>query len=841
MNRAAAWNVRGVGRETRNAAQEAARRAGMSLGEWLDDVIAEQAAEQGVNPEDFDQEERLDAIGERLSALPRRDDVNARRAPREGEGEATRAPAEPATPGEASRAEDLLDAAIARFESRAAKSEARAARALDSMATWIERSQNKQRDEHETLRGVVGRLASLEERIAAQQAAHAAAANNRPAARTEPAPGGPRDLAERVNELSRRIEAADKAGRDAPRAVRPRLDINEAVTQITRRRQELDAQAANGQSEAAKRGWRDFAAGPPAVARSAEQAPPARDIAIETAAKQTAAKESAASALQTEIAKLSQRLEELRREHSEKREAPAANIEGLRVELAAMSRSLADLAPRNAVVALEGAIRDLSQRVAASRENGARDNLLAPVDGLVAELRESLRAHDPRQAVEALQREISAIGAKVDGIARASVNPLALERIRQQTEEARNLLAALAQRPVPLDRLEKQIGDLADRVDRLPTSLAPHVESAQLVASLAEARAQVERSTPASALTSIERRLEQVASKMDQALERPPAAPTVSPRALEELSRRIDGVRESIETRYASPPGARLDTSALEQAMREISAKLDRPTAASIDPAAFESMIHDLGARIDRRTNPIIDTGPLEQVLRRLGERPVALDTRPLEGLMREISAKLEGAPPTAPNAEILEGLRDINAKLEGARAAAPDAELLERLLRDINAKLEGTHAAPDAEHLEGLLREINAKLEGTRAAAPDAELLERLLRDINAKLESPRPAPDAELLERLLRDVNAKLESPRAAPDVEPRRPAARHQRQARRRSGRRRRERRPRRLAARRQRQARQAGAAGHRASRPRRHDPRSCGAHRSAHQPHYRHAVP
>ena len=73
----------------------------------------------------------------------------------------------------------------------------------------------------------------------------------------------------------------------------------------------------------------------------------------------------------------------MRREQSEKRDAPAANIDALRAELAAMSRSLADLAPRNAVVALEGAIRDLTQRVAVSRENGARENLLAPVDGLV--------------------------------------------------------------------------------------------------------------------------------------------------------------------------------------------------------------------------------------------------------------------------------------------------------------------------------------------------------------------------------------------------------------------------------------------------------------------------
>jgi hypothetical protein len=44
MNNAAAWNLRGIGYETRLAAEQAARLAGMSLGEWLEDIIAQQAA-----------------------------------------------------------------------------------------------------------------------------------------------------------------------------------------------------------------------------------------------------------------------------------------------------------------------------------------------------------------------------------------------------------------------------------------------------------------------------------------------------------------------------------------------------------------------------------------------------------------------------------------------------------------------------------------------------------------------------------------------------------------------------------------------------------------------------
>ncbi|WP_158815306.1 SEL1-like repeat protein [Methylocapsa sp. S129] len=739
MNRAAAWSVRGVGRETRDAAQEAARRAGMSLGEWLDEVIADQAADQGVDPGDFDEDEKLDAIGDRLSGLSSRDEARAGRLRRDGADERDdfrlRVRARPAPLDESGRADELLDAAISRFESRAAKSDARTARALDSVASLMERSQDGRRDERETLKAVVGRLESLEERIVRQQTERDALVK-RPAVQAEPRVDRARDLDERMSELSQRIGTSDK-GRGAPRA-RPRIDIDDAVSQIARRRQELDARSAGGAPEPPKRGWRNFGIEAPAAKGGADE-----NAIRENGAQERAAQDlSAAGSLQIEIRKLSQRLDELRREQSEKREAPAANIEALRAELAAMSRSLADLAPRNAVVALEGAIRDLSQRVAVSRENGARDNLLAPVEGLVAGLRESLRTHDPREAVAALQREIGSIGAKVDGIADASIDPRAFERIRQQVEETRTLLSALAQRPMPVDRLERQIGELADRVDRMSTSLTPQHESAEVVASLAEARAQVERSTPASALNSIERRLEQIASRMDQALERPSAAPAFNPGALEDLSRRIDGVRQSIETHYASPPSAPLDTSLLERAMREISAKLDRPIAAAIDPNAFESMIQDLGARIDRRASPVIDTAPLEQVLRKLGERPAALDTRPLEGLMREISAKLDRPTPAAIDAGAFESMiHDLGARIDRRPDPVIDTGLLEQTLRSLHDKIDrGPSSQQAVDRIDQAVEALSAQI-ASKGGASDTGALERMVAELLAQLDETRRA----------------------------------------------------------------------------------------------------
>ncbi|MGA2041879.1 MAG: hypothetical protein ABSG83_00750 [Roseiarcus sp.] len=840
MNRAAAWSVRGVGRDTRDAAQQAARRAGMSLGEWLDEVIADQAAEQGVNPEDFDEDERLDAIGDRLSGLSRRGEPFEGRWRRERDPPRARPRDRGAAADDLPRAEQLLDEAIRRFEGRAARTEARTARALDSVASLFERSQGGRREERAALHEVVGRLESLEDRIARQQAEREASSKRSGSrdlhaaraieARTPRAPdpvadpleraeaGGRRErqslqdvvgrlegleeritrqqadrrepesrpdgrgpprtdegadsIGARIDELSRRVGASDRS-RAASRH-RPRIDIDSAVSQIAQRRRELDAGAPGA------RGARNFQIDAP-TERKVEAAPTARE-----GPGASAVQDGAASALQVEIRKLGQRLDDMRREQSERRETPAAGVEALRDDLAAMSRSLADLAPRNAVLALEGAIRDLSQRVVASRESGARETLLRPVEELVDALRDSLRAHDPREAVQGLRREIGAIGAKLDGLAETTVDPRIFEPILRQIEETRSLLSALAQRPMPLERLERQIGELADRVENLAASPAPQVESARLLASLDEARAQVERSASASALNSIESRLEEVASRIDQALQRPLAASVINPRALEDLSLRIDGVRQAIEAHHASPSGAPSDTNLLEQAMREISAKLDRPVTAAIDANAFEGLFHDLGERIDRRAAPVVDTAPLERALRRLEDRPSGPDTAHLEQLMHEISAKLDRPVSAAIDAHAFEDLfHDLGSRIDNRPSAVDprpgesETAQLEQLMREISAKLDRpVTAAIDASALEDLFRDLAARIDKRPAAVDTAPFeqalrklgdrsspvamgpLEDLMREISAKLDrASQPAVDASAIETMIQEIGARID----------------------------------------------------------------------------------
>jgi len=77
------WSVKGIRPEARETARQAARRSGLSLGEWLNSVILQQAAQDGLHDDDDDNDE-LAAVHQRLDDLTRRIERFARSAPAVG-------------------------------------------------------------------------------------------------------------------------------------------------------------------------------------------------------------------------------------------------------------------------------------------------------------------------------------------------------------------------------------------------------------------------------------------------------------------------------------------------------------------------------------------------------------------------------------------------------------------------------------------------------------------------------------------------------------------------------------------------------------------------------------
>ena len=113
------WSVKGIRPEARETAKEAARRSGMSLGEWLNSVILHQAAEDGVQapPLAYDDDDSdggdLSTVHNRLDDLTRRIEQFARTGP------------EAYAPKRGRNDPDQIANLIARLDQR-----------LDQFATW---------------------------------------------------------------------------------------------------------------------------------------------------------------------------------------------------------------------------------------------------------------------------------------------------------------------------------------------------------------------------------------------------------------------------------------------------------------------------------------------------------------------------------------------------------------------------------------------------------------------------------------------------------------------------------------------------------------------------------
>lgn len=111
------WSVKGVDPRTRDAAKAAARRAGMTLGEWLDHKIRDESEE---SPAPSSAPEQLDiaALSERLARL--------------SQGRTDTAPRQ-TNPNPSREAIDSLVGQAAALESLTREANARTAGALDSI------------------------------------------------------------------------------------------------------------------------------------------------------------------------------------------------------------------------------------------------------------------------------------------------------------------------------------------------------------------------------------------------------------------------------------------------------------------------------------------------------------------------------------------------------------------------------------------------------------------------------------------------------------------------------------------------------------------------------------
>jgi localization factor PodJL len=380
MNSRVSWSVDGIDPSVRDRAEAAARRAGMSLSDWLNSTIGDSDPPQfqarppvqnqvpGPMPsretrDVADIHQRLDSIARQIEAIsrpPQRNDVprsDARRGEARGESGVAR---------QLNEAISRLDARLAQISNPAA---ARPPQPADRQ-----------------------RQAELVERAAAQ------------VYRPSP-PISPASFDSAIAEIAARQNELDNA---APRPIAPRHAPSIAPGMPT-----APAMSAPAMPSPAV----------PAPAVPAPATPAGPDF----------------SSLERHLFKITSQIEALRRP-----DGIEQSIAAFRTELTEIRTAITEAMPRRAIESIENEIRSLSRRIDDTRQSGTDGQALAGIERALSEIREVLRSLTPAEQLAGYDEAIRNLGAKLDLILRSNDDPSTVHQLEGAIAALRSIVSNVA-------------------------------------------------------------------------------------------------------------------------------------------------------------------------------------------------------------------------------------------------------------------------------------------------------------------------------------------------------------------------------------------------------------
>lgn len=740
------FNLEGLDPDVRDAAREAARRAGMSLDEWLSVTIADRAARaySGETPRrraaggggGGGGYEDLDSVASRLGRVTRN--------PRATSGAA------PAGGGQPRSIDQVIAALTAEQDRRARESASKTAEALDSVARWIERAEDRM---SETTRSVAERqdrtanvlgealglmtrrLDDIERKVAEGNPASVSAALK---------------AVEKLEQHIARAEAERRAAGDVAKESETRLDarLAEALAGFESRIAAIGERMAPAPSIPApsnpgrplgRRGLsvRDELVGAVAEIRSRQaelEAPGLARGAQEPAGARTHS--DVLGSLRADIAKLAGQLDTLK----PRAEAPAA--ESVRAEIAMLRERVSSLATREEIGALEGVLRDLAREAsqsllqaklgAGAPDAGAIGTTLSRLESEMRRLSEEVARVSPASLVGVVEE----LSHKIDLVADAGVEPRIVQGLADQLADLRALLAEIAE-PSRVDGLAEQVAELTAQVARIARAQIDPIDFAGVRSAVEEIRGSVTR-----------REAEEAAAR---------EAVAARESALAALADRIEGLGEKLDSVAGMVSGS--DLGALARQIETLSQSAARvETGASVDLSPLAGQIETLGARIDALAAREPNAPDLSPVAREIA----ALEARLSESLSGSLAGTL---------AESLSGTLSerLAAALPAPSSAVAPAALVARL--DVLAdKLDAMREAPPASNgldIEGLMRRLDRIDESLARPRDRSELepLEQMLGKLADKMDRAGNDGGLEALERQIAEIAARLDR-EGAPD---------------------------------------------------------------------------
>lgn len=734
MANALPWSVRGIDPDIREQAVEAAHRSGMSVGQWLNQVLA-----GNLDEDEFDEPppsartrrqparkvRRIDELNERLERLGQQRTMTA--AHRFADQDNDNAPVL-----------DLLEnavQAIERIEKRTVQPKAAASQPAEAPLDPVA----------ESIRVLERKLTALAGGRAEQPNAQSA-------------------IEQRLNGLVSALDQLQTQGapaRSSMTAAPTRAVVDEdpafsrALAEIEARRRNLDGESADGFASIDVR--QNVASGANAPAANAHiesmrdqltqlvsridelRAEPKPDNShLQTSLEDLASRiDQWRTEPRPEARKLQSRLDELATRIDEWRGRPQDDIAAIRNELATLAASIERLSPQRLVGMVEDAMSGVADKAFRAYRDGLPDRLMEPLERVHEDVRAVLREVVSTRGSDRLTQEVGNIARRLDLLSSQGPDPARLDDIARETEAIKALVGQ-ALRAQPLEGLALQIETLGKQLEKFQRG-AKGSDDRSLLDAIRDVSDRVERIDPAVTLAAIESKLSAIGN-----VEAKLAAIGSMEDKLTEIARGMKKLAKD------SQPLPQLDTIAerLERIDRVLDNSRETPLA-GLDTLA--DRLDKIGSSLDRVAShkPQDNHDALIGMIERLSERMEQVQTAPpaahdqqdaLVTLLGRLSDRMDIVQNTTGDSAAFDALQDEIARLakrmEQVGGAPAGLDNIERNVSDLFHQFD--QARRDMREMAEMAA-TKAAQEAVRHAAKDensdtlaAEGLLLIKRDLN-------------------------------------------------------------------------------------------------------------
>ena len=607
------WNLKGLRPEAREAARNAARQSGMSVGEWLNSVIQQDddKYDEPMRGADYDEDDDgwRDDIRPEPYQEPYPEPYQEPR--RESHRESHREPHRDDRSAQRRRG--------ARADHREPPRRPRRERDVE-----LEREAALAHEEFGEVHARLDRLTQQLERMARATVPRLTGAPAPQYGMRAPPPPTP-PMRPNGHHVSNGVAS---------------LSVDDAVAEIAERQRALDAAsapAAPAASFASAAPATPFAPAAPAatvapLAESEAAAPPPPLTPRQPEAPETRID---ISKLEEQLRYITTRIEALR---------PSGDLEkvigSFRKDLADIRDQLTEALPRRAVESLEIEVQALAKRLDHSRESGVDLGVLAGLERGLGEVRDALHGLTPAENLVGFDEAVRMLAQKVDLII-AKEDPAALQQLETAIAALRGIVSHVASNDT-LTKVAEDVRALAAKVDGVANSAA----SGQ-------------------AFSALESRIDSLANALNASAE----AGHAVPRELEKL---LSGLIEKLEwVQLTHTDHAALGS--LEDRIAELIKRLDSSAAQLGNLEAVERGLADLLVRIDQfRTG---ESAPTADALHKpLAVDDIERDVAEIKRSERRTQESLEAVHGAVEH--VVDRLAMIESGLHDGVAKAPAPEL---------------------------------------------------------------------------------------------------------------------------------------------------------------------